>query len=100
MILIAGATGFVGRALLAELSARGPRPVRALVRREFDAVRLRDQGVEALTGDLIAGTGLDAAMRGVLNHTLADANSALGLARHWLDSTNELMERLGEVLQL
>ena len=65
MILIAGATGFVGRALLAELSARGPRPVRALVRREFDAVRLRDQGVEALTGDLIAGTGLDAAMRGV-----------------------------------
>ena len=38
--------------------------MRALVRREFDAVRLRDQGVEVVTGDLVAGTGLDAAMRG------------------------------------
>ncbi len=66
MILVAGASGFVGRALLSELAGgRAPLPVRALVRREFDAVRLRDQGVEAVTGDLAAGTGLDTAMRGV-----------------------------------
>ena len=65
MILVAGATGFVGRALLRRLAeGPNPRPVRALVRREFDAVRLRDQGVEVATGDLVAGTGLDAAMRG------------------------------------
>lgn len=79
-ILIAGASGFVGSALLEELGARHapdgkPRPVRALVRREFDAVRLRDQGVEAVTGDLATGRGLEAAMRGVrtlvyLVHTL------------------------------
>ena len=61
MILVAGASGFVGRALLRVLDG----PVRALVRREFDAVRLRDRGVEAVTGDLASGAGLDAAMRGV-----------------------------------
>lgn len=65
MILIAGATGFVGRALLDELAARGGPPVRALVRRDFDAVRLRDRGVDAVTGDLVSGAGLDPAMRGV-----------------------------------
>ena len=85
MILVTGASGFVGSALLPALldaPARGlgdapyvSRPVRALVRREFDAVRLRAQGVEAVTGDLVAGRGLDAAMRGVktlvyLVHTL------------------------------
>ncbi len=79
-ILIAGASGFVGSALLEELREqpspdRKPRSVRALVRREFDAVRLRDQGVEAVTGDLATGRGLEAAMRGVrtlvyLVHTL------------------------------
>lgn len=76
MILLAGATGFVGRALLEELRG-GPsaRPLRALVRREFDAVRVREQGVEAITGDLIERRGLDLAMRGVttlvyLVHTL------------------------------
>lgn len=79
-ILIAGASGFVGSALLEGLAAHPPaggrpRPVRALVRREFDAVRLRDQGVEAVTGDLATGRGLEAAMRGVrmlvyLVHTL------------------------------
>ena len=78
-ILVAGASGFVGSALLPALAVprdgAPARPVRALVRREFDAVRLRAQGVEAVTGDLIDGRGLDAAMRGVrtlvyLVHTL------------------------------
>ena len=66
MILVAGASGFVGAALVAELlGGASPRPVRAFVRREFDAVRLRDQDVEAVTGDLVAGTGLTAAMHDV-----------------------------------
>ncbi len=76
MILVAGATGCVGRALVESLRTRpAPPPLRALVRREFDAVRLREQGVEAVTGDLIGRHGLDLAMRGVatlvyLVHTL------------------------------
>ncbi|HJM74961.1 MAG TPA: NAD(P)H-binding protein [Dehalococcoidia bacterium] len=65
MILIAGATGFVGRALLDELAERDRTQVRALVRRDFDAVRLRDRGIDTVTGDLVTGAGLDPAMRGV-----------------------------------
>ena len=68
MILVAGASGFVGRALVASLNEAPPAPLRAFVRTELDAVRLRDRGVEAAVGDLVAGRGLDAAMRGV--HTL------------------------------
>ena len=69
MILIAGAGGCVGRALLAELrSDERPLDVRALVRSEFDAVRLRDRGVDATVADLVDARGLDSAMRGV--HTL------------------------------
>lgn len=45
---------------------------------------------DALWADLSG----DAAMRGVLNHTLADANNALRLTQFWLDSTTELLERL------
>lgn len=68
MILVAGATGFIGRALLPRLheeAAAGGIATAALVRREFDAVRLRERGVEARTADLSSGRGLDAAMRGV-----------------------------------
>ncbi|MGE0227009.1 MAG: SDR family oxidoreductase [Dehalococcoidia bacterium] len=67
MILVAGASGFVGRALLEEFAADGGNaaPVRALVRSEFDAVRLRDHGHEAVTADLISRRGLHEAMQGV-----------------------------------
>ena len=70
MILVAGASGCVGSALIAALNgtpgpAGAPRRLRAFVRREFDALRLRDQGVEAIAGDLVSGRGLDEAMRGV-----------------------------------
>ncbi|MCK9486403.1 MAG: NAD(P)H-binding protein [Dehalococcoidia bacterium] len=70
MILVAGASGCVGSALVADLQRHPgpsgtPRHIRAFVRREFDAVRLRDQGVEAVTGDLVTGRGVDEAMRGV-----------------------------------
>ncbi len=67
MILVTGASGFVGRALLEEFARiEGDYPpVRALVRSEFDAVRLRDQGYEAVTADLVTRRGLHEAMQGV-----------------------------------
>jgi uncharacterized protein YbjT (DUF2867 family) len=68
VILVAGASGFVGQALVGSLTQSPSAPLRAFVRTELDAVRLRDRGVEAAVGDLVAGRGLDAAMRGV--HTL------------------------------
>ena len=83
MILVAGAAGAIGSALLEALCDESePRDVRALVRREFDAVRLRDAGSEAAVADVTAGRGLDAAMRGVhtlvyLVHTLDAAGDAV-----------------------
>ena len=75
MILVAGASGVVGRALMTALIERGTGPLRAFVRTELDAVRLRDRGIEAAVGDLVDGRGVDGAMRGVrtlvyLVHTL------------------------------
>ena len=65
MILVCGATGFVGRALLPVLAEKHGVRVRGLVGSEFDAVRLRDLGHEAAAADLVEGRGLDPAMRGV-----------------------------------
>jgi uncharacterized protein YbjT (DUF2867 family) len=76
VILVAGASGVVGGALLDDLRRRGiATPVRALVRSEFEALRLRDHGVDAVTADVVTRRGLDGAMRGVatvvyLVHTL------------------------------
>ena len=56
----------MGAAVIARLLAAEPRPrLRAFVHAEFDALRLRDQGVEAVVGDLVTGRGVDEAMRGV-----------------------------------
>ena len=66
MILVVGASGTVGGAVVSRLQATEPRlRVRAFVRSEFDALRLRDQGIEAIVGDLVTGRGVDEAMRGV-----------------------------------
>lgn len=84
MILVAGAAGFVGHALLEEFRRfEGAHPpVRALVRSEFDAVRLRDQGHEAVTADLVTRRGLHDAMQGVetvvyLVHTIDRGNDVI-----------------------
>jgi uncharacterized protein YbjT (DUF2867 family) len=81
-ILVAGASGFVGQALLGEFARAHVTNVRALVRSEFDALRLRDQGAEAVTADLVSRRGLDGAMRGVealvyLVHTLDRAGDVV-----------------------
>lgn len=62
MILVVGGSRWSGRALLPALEGR---PLRTLVSSEYDAVRYRDQGIEAVTGDVLEGRGLDSAMRGV-----------------------------------
>ena len=67
MILVAGATGYVGGEACRRLAAAG-KPVRALVRPTADQGRiapLRAAGVEAVTGDLKDRASLDAACRGV-----------------------------------
>lgn len=61
-VLVTGATGRVGRLVVAELLAAGV-PVRALTRRP-SAAEL-PAAVEVFTGDLVAPESLDAALQGV-----------------------------------
>jgi uncharacterized protein YbjT (DUF2867 family) len=63
MILVTGATGNIGRALLKELQAYGAGPLRALTR---DAARAAfPDGVEAVEGDLAEAASLRPALEGV-----------------------------------
>ncbi|MEV5198412.1 NAD(P)H-binding protein [Streptomyces sp. NPDC053720] len=63
MILVTGATGNIGSALLKELHACGAGPLRGLTR---DAARATfPEGVEAVEGDLAASASLKHALEGV-----------------------------------
>lgn len=64
MILVVGATGTTGRAVVRELLARGA-PVRGLTRSEERASELRALGAEAAVGDLGDPLSLMRALRGV-----------------------------------
>lgn len=62
-VLITGATGFVGSAILERLIARG-RTVRALTRSPEGENALRAMGAEPVRGDILDAASLDAAMDG------------------------------------
>jgi uncharacterized protein YbjT (DUF2867 family) len=64
MILITGATGTTGRALIAALSERGT-PVRALVHTAEKAAGIAGPGIEIAIGDLAQPDTLDRALVGV-----------------------------------
>ncbi len=94
-VLVLGATGFVGRPLVSALRARGRR-VRALVR---DAARARDRlpaEVELVVGDVVDGTGLDEALRGVrlayyLVHSMGGPSGKRGFAERDRRAATELV---------
>jgi uncharacterized protein YbjT (DUF2867 family) len=80
MELVTGATGYVGGRLIERLVSEG-RPVRALAR---DPSRLAGvAGIEAVAGDLVRDTGLEAALDGIetayyLVHSMEPAARANG----------------------
>lgn len=63
LVLVTGASGFVGNALVARLAAQGRYRVRAAVRRPVDALDRRAEQVRI--GDLDGATDWDAALAGV-----------------------------------
>ena len=75
MILVTGATGFVGSQVVARLSRRGV-PVRALTRSPEKALRLAAQpGVTAAVGDLGQPATLAEALRGVTRAMLISSSA-------------------------
>src|SRR4051812_46062327 len=63
MILVAGGTGFLGRAVVSALRRDG-HPVRVLSRGTKSNPFVQDRGVELVTGDVREAAGLDTAMAG------------------------------------
>jgi dihydroflavonol-4-reductase len=72
-VLVSGATGFVGSAVVRALVARGERP-RCLVRHGSDRRNLAGLRVDLVEGDLVDGASLDEALKGCsgLFHIAAD----------------------------
>lgn len=62
-VLVVGATGYLGRQVVAALQARG-KAVRALVRPGSDAGELEAAGVQIVRGDMLDPASLDAAFHG------------------------------------
>ncbi|MER8236976.1 NAD(P)H-binding protein [Streptomyces sp. NPDC094049] len=81
MILVTGATGTTGSALLKELHARGAGPLRGLTRQAARAVF--PHGVEAVEGDLGSPASLERALDGVRSLFLL---SGLGPAADTLEA--------------
>lgn len=88
LILVVGATGHVGSALVKELVQRG-QPVRGLSSRPARAAAGGVVGVEWAQADLVSGQGLDQAFEGV-SHAFVFAPP--GHARHH-EIINPLIER-------
>lgn len=63
-ILVTGATGFLGKALVRRLLSRGERP-RALARPGMRVAGLEELGIEVVTGDAADVTTADTAVRGI-----------------------------------
>jgi len=102
MILVTGATGFIGSHLVERLVAQG-RPLRGLVRRSSTAGKLPPQ-IELAHGDLESGVGLAEALRGVdmVIHLagVTKARTAAEYDRGNAVATANLMRAAGDVNRL
>lgn len=91
MILIIGASGFLGREVAKLLLSRGER-VRLLVRTPAKVEDLKQQGAEIVQGDLIDPPSLIRACQGA-NRVLAAANSFLGKGKNTAEAVDEAGHR-------
>ncbi|MBI4233524.1 MAG: NAD(P)H-binding protein [Chloroflexi bacterium] len=90
MLLVTGATGFVGRHVVAALHAAGVQGIRCLVHTPERAAALQRFGVELAQGDVLDPPSLQRAMAGV--HTVVDL---VAVIREWGRSTFQSINQLG-----
>jgi len=85
-ILLTGATGFVGAAILRRLDLDNAN-VKVLIREDSNRLNLEGQKVDVCIGDLLDSKSLDTAIKGcdVLIHTAADY-------RIWVPNPSEIIE--------
>jgi dihydroflavonol-4-reductase len=86
-ILVTGATGFIGRHLVAELRAAG-HTVRALVRHPERAPALTQAGIELVAGDITDEDALAQAMAGVDGVIHLAARYDFGIDPHEMERIN------------
>lgn len=79
LVLVTGATGFVGSHLALTLADRGYR-VRALVRNLAKSKHLKDAGIEIIHGDIVNTKAVNKSMEGV--HTVYHIAALYRSARH------------------
>ncbi len=100
-ILVTGATGFLGKALVQRLLAKGERP-RALARPSMRVGTLEELGVEVVVGDAADKAIMDRAVRGM--DTVVHCAGRMGSQGTWeefqrdsVDSTKNVLEAALEV---
>jgi NADH dehydrogenase len=96
MVLLTGATGFVGPHLVKALRARGE-PIRCLVRDLERGRRLAESGVESIKGDLCDPASLERAIDGakpkyIIHMAKLHEGSAQAIQRVNVDGTRTLIE--------
>jgi uncharacterized protein YbjT (DUF2867 family) len=91
MILILGASGFLGRAVTKQLLSEGQQ-VRLLVRTPAKVEDLQRAGAEVMQGDLIDPRSLTRACKGV-DQVLAAAHSLLGKGRYKSEAVDDVGHR-------
>lgn len=80
LLLVTGATGTAGSAIVMKAAQEGTRPVRALVRGNTDLKPFVEAGVEVVNGDVTDPASLDRAMAGV-SHVVHAAGQLSGTYR-------------------
>lgn len=95
-ILVTGATGFLGNALVRRLLLRGERP-RALARASMRVPRLQESGIDVVVGDAADMAAVEAAVRGT--EVVIHCAGRMGSQGTWEEFHRDSVESTENVLR-